>query len=297
MSPYDYVLVTAARNEEAHIERVIKAVIAQSILPLQWIIISDGSTDRTDEIVKSYIKKYDFIKLLRSVGDEKRNFGSKALAIRAGAEHMSELGYGYIGVLDADVSFSPTYYQTLLARFKNNNRLGIVGGVRQELKGDKFKAIITPRNSVGGPVQFFSRKCFEDIGGYMPLKYGGIDAAAEITARMKGWKIETFDDVDFFHYRSTGSADQSFIRARYRSGRKNYLLGYHPVFLTLMVVKKMIRRGLFDLGGPIELAGYTWGGLRRECRPVSAEFVKYLRAEQLFRMKTFLLSGKDPANE
>lgn len=296
MAEKSYVLITSARNEEAYIERTIKAVIAQTVLPVKWVIISDGSTDRTDDIVQSYSNRFEFIEFISSKGDHDRNFGSKARAVGLGILRTKNIEHEFIGNLDADVSFEPTYYETILSKFERDQNLGIAGGDCYELYGEKFKKIVHPKNSVGGPIQFFRRQCYEEIGGYLSLKHGGIDAAAEITARMKGWKVETFHDFKFYHYRSTGSANKSYAKTKFKYGLKNYVLGYHPAFFTLMILKRMTRPGKYLLGGPIEIFGYIWGAMKKEIRPFSNDIVKYLRAEQLYRIKTSLLTGKDPAN-
>ena len=114
-----YVIVTPARNEENYIEKTIKSVASQSLLPKKWIIVSDGSTDRTDIIVNEYSNKYDFIHLLRAEDDNKRNFGSKIMAFRAGVKQLTNLEYDFIGNLDADVSFYFNYYENLLQKFNN----------------------------------------------------------------------------------------------------------------------------------------------------------------------------------
>lgn len=297
MAKKSYVLITAARNEEAYIERTIKSVIAQTILPQKWVIISDASTDRTDDIVKSYSEKFDFIELILAKGDQNRNFGSKARAVELGVECTKDIEHEFIGNLDADVSFAPTYYEALLGKFERDNDLGIAGGLCHELFGNQFKKIVTPKNSVGGPIQFFRRQCYEEIGGYLPLKHGGIDAAAEITARMKSWKVETFHDFNYYHYRATGSASPSFLRTRFKYGLKNYVLGYHPLFFAMMIFRRMVKSRQYFFGGPVEIAGYVWGALQKDTKPFSDDIVKYLRLEQLNRMKMVLFTFRDPAND
>jgi glycosyltransferase involved in cell wall biosynthesis len=280
-----YVLVSAARNEEEFIEKTLQSVVAQTILPQRWVIVSDGSTDRTDEIVEAYAKEYAFIELLRASHDSVRNFGSKAKAIQAGIDRLKDISADFIGNLDADVSFPPDYYQNMFLQFEKNPKLGLVGGVRRDFCNGKFVNVKVSRNSVGGPFQFFRRKCFEKIGGYLPLEYGGVDAAAEMMTRMYGWEVESFPDYVVHHHRCTGSANRTVWERRYRAGVRDYLLGYHPLFQLFRAFSRLLRKPYF-LGSIVWMWGYVWSALNRFERPVPDNFVAFIRNEQVERMKT-----------
>lgn len=287
-----YVLFTAARNEEAYIEKTIRSIIAQTVLPTKWVIVSDGSTDRTDEIVNQYVHTHDFILLLRRTADRERNYGSKARALKVAYEQFANLEYDFVGNLDADVSFAPVYYEVALSKFDANERLGVVGGTRFDLVNGQFRKIRPARNSAGGPTQFFRRQCYEKIGGYLPLRFGGVDTVAETMARMHGWEVETFTDLEVFHYRPTGTAGGGQLRAKFKAGVLAYSVGYHPLF--------ELARGVFRLldqppviGGLLSLAGYCWASLMRYERQVPDDFVRYLRSEQLTRLRS-VFSHKDP---
>ena len=121
-----YVLITAARNEEAYIEKTINSVISQTILPRKWVIVSDGSTDRTDQIVNKYAAKHDFIQLVHISGSTQRNFRSKVNAINIGYERLKHIEYEFIGILDADVSFKSDYFESILREFQKNPKLARV---------------------------------------------------------------------------------------------------------------------------------------------------------------------------
>ncbi|MGH1362061.1 MAG: glycosyltransferase [Calditrichia bacterium] len=280
-----YTLITPARNEEAYLEKTIQTVIAQTILPQRWVIVSDGSTDRTDEIAGKYAAEYDFIQLIANDADAERNFGSKSKAIEYGYKQLSGIDYDYIGNLDADVAFAPNYYEQILTKFEENPKLGVAGGIRYDLvSGETFEKVMCAKNSVGGPFQLFRRECYEKIGGYLPLKYGGVDAVAETMARMHGWQVQSFDEYRVNHFRRTGTAGRGIIHARFRAGIKDYLIGYHPLFQLLRGTYHMLGSP-FLIGGAAFLSGYFWAALRRLKRPVSDEFVSYLRTEQMARLR------------
>ena len=287
-----YVLITAARNEEDYIERTIRSVIAQTILPAKWVVVSDGSTDRTDEIVKRYADTYDFILLLHRSADQERNYGSKAKALKLAYEQLTGLAYDFIGNLDADVSFDSAYYEGVLKKLKENERLGIAGGIRFDFFDGRFRRVHCAHNSVGGPFQLFRRQCYEEIGGYQPLRFGTIDSVAETMARMCGWDVEHFPEFKVYHYRCTGTAGGGLARARFKVGAQNYSIGYHPLFQTVRCLSRLFHYPPL-IGSLSELAGYFWAFLKRREREVSDDFVWYLRAEQLGRLRSILFH-KDP---
>ncbi len=289
-----YVLITPARNEDAYIEKTIQSVIKQTIPPLKWVIVSDGSTDRTDEIVKGYLKKHKFIQLLRREGDNRRNFGSQVRAINAGYNLMQGLEYDFIGNLDADVSFGDDYYETLLKRFIDNTRLGLAGGFIFEKRNGQFKSRPFNRiSSVAHAVQLFRRSCFEDIGGYVPLKYGGPDWHAEVSARRGGWEVKSFPDLPVYHHKPGLSAEGQY-KGGFREGRMDYSLGSLPLFEVFRCLAR-VRRPYGPLYSIYRFAGFSWGYLIREERPVAKDFIEYLRKEQKRRIAMAILHPLHPA--
>jgi glycosyltransferase involved in cell wall biosynthesis len=291
-SDIKYVLVTPARDEEAYIGRTIESVVAQSVLPLKWVVISDGSTDRTDEIVKEYAARHAFIELLRREPDPTRSFGSKVFAIRAGMELMEGLDYDYIGNLDADLSFEPDYFSIVLERMHKAPELGMAGGLIHDYLGSEWVPLyMDPEWSVSGAVQMFRRETYEKIGGYRPLVRGGVDAAAEIMTRMHGWKVRTFPDLEVRHYRRGGAAKGNILYARFRQGIHEYSLGYHPLFEWARCVVR-IRQKPYLFGSIFRIAGYMSALLRREERAMPADAVEFLGREQLQRMRRVLSLSK-----
>ena len=281
---YPYVLITAARNESAYIQKTLESVIAQTILPKKWIIVDDGSTDGMDQIVKSYLNRFKFIDLISLEGQKDRNFSSKVFALKAGYDFLKDIEHDYIGVLDADISFENNYYERVFEKFTQNKKLGIAGGIRYDLHGDKFRKVVCARNSVGGPTQLFRRQCYEQIDGFLPLEMGGEDAVAETMARMYGWEVETFPDIVLYHHRPTGTASSNNVMALVRDGIRSYSLGYHPFFQLARCLYR-IKEKPYIIAGLSYLVGYTWAFLRGYKRPVSNEFVKYLRSEQMQRLR------------
>jgi len=289
MGSKSYVIITPARNEEAHISKTIKSVISQTILPKKWVIVSDGSTDGTDAIANQYAAKFDFIKLLRVEGDTDRNFGSKVNAIRAAYEQLKDIGYCFIGNLDADVSFEHDYYEKVLIGFQHNSKLGVAGGVIVDLLNGKIVKRITSRNHVAGAIQFFRRECYEAIGGYVPVNIGIEDTIAEVMARIRGWEVESFPEIEVFHHRRTGTEGRNIYSVRFLNGQEDYFLGYHPLFEIAKCSYRIIEKP-YVVGSLLWMCGYVWSSLRRDKRAVSADFVEFLRKEQMHKLWSQLLN-------
>lgn len=279
-----YALITPARNEAEYIQKTLESVVKQTHLPVRWIIVNDGSTDQTGAIVEDYAQRHDFIELINVDGDKVRNFGSKSKAVAFAYHQLADTDFEYIGNLDADISFDPHYYENILKKFEANPRLGVAGGIRYDAKHGGFELVDCARNSVGGPIQFFRRACFEAVGGYQALPYGGIDAVAETTARMLGWEVRSFSEYPVYHHRATGSQNRSVWSARYRAGIRDYTIGYHWLFEITRMVKRMTDKP-YVLGALVTLVGYFSALVRRVDRPVSDELIAFLRQEQLSRLK------------
>jgi glycosyltransferase involved in cell wall biosynthesis len=284
------VLVTPARNEAPYIEKTIESVVAQTILPLRWVIVSDGSTDGTDEIVRRFVDKHDWIDLVSLPQRGERNFAGKVAAVNAGQARVAGLKYDVIGNLDADVSFDEEYFAFLLGKLAENPALGLVGTPYGDPLNDPYDYRYVSSDHVTGPCQLFRRECFEAIGGYMPVKGGAIDRIADISARMKGWKTRTFTEKVYLHHRATGTSQQGVLTSKFKDGSKDYSVGTSPIWELFRMAYQMTKKPLI-LGGLMTGAGYVWSVVRRVERPVSAEMVEFCRREQMKRLKAFL-SGK-----
>ena len=285
-----YVLVTPARNEAAFIEKTIESVVAQTALPLKWVIVSDGSTDGTDELVRRFAAKHDWIELVTLAGRSERNFAGKVTAFNAGQARLEGLDYDVIGNLDADITFDDEYISFLLKRLAEDPQLGLVGTPYIDPLNQPNDYRFVSIEHVTGPCQLFRRECFQAIGGYMPVKGGAIDRIADIAARMKGWKTRTFTEKMYLHHRHTGTAEQSLLMSMFRDGGKDYSVGTSPIWELFRTAYQMSKKPLF-FGGLMLGSGYVWALIRRVKRPVSREMVKFCRQEQMRRLKTFL-SGK-----
>jgi len=278
-----YILITSAHNEAGLIGNTIKSVLDQQIKPVEWIIIDDGSSDNTSEVVAEFAANNSFIKLFNKRADLNRDFSSKVKAIHLAVSRITTLDYDYLGILDADITFSSTYYASVISKFENREKLGIVGGVIYDLVDGKTIPLYLHPNITRGAVQFFKRECFEEIGGILPLKYGGEDSAACFSARLKGWEVENFEDLVGYHHRLAGTADRGIYKARFREGFVEYHLGYHPLFEFVKGISRYKERPMI-VGSIVRFSGFWWANLKREKRSISRDLVKFIRKEQINRI-------------
>lgn len=285
-----YVLITSARNEEAFVAKTLESVTKQTRLPERWIIVDDGSTDNTAEVIAGFAAIHPWITLARNPRREGRNFAAKANAVNAALAQMQSLEFEVLGNLDADTSFGPDYMDFLMRKFEADPRLGVAGTpFTQEGGYDSTRDSFEGENFVAGPCQLFRRDCFREIGGYVANPAGGVDWIALMTARMKGWTTRSFADKRYHHHRSMGTAERSPIAAQFAYGQKDYYLGGSTLWqlfrMTYRLANKPYVAGGLALGG-----GYFWAAIKRVKRPVSDELMRFHRAEQMKKLRNILIS-------
>jgi biofilm PGA synthesis N-glycosyltransferase PgaC len=281
-----YVLVTPARNEAAFIELTLKSVVAQTVQPVRWVIVSDGSTDGTDDIVRKYSVDRPWIELVQMPERRERHFAGKAAAVDAGRKRMAELQYEVIGNLDADVSFDEDYFAFLIGKFAENSRLGVAGTAFRE-GGRAYNYDFVGIEHVSGMCQMFRRECFEEIGGYQGVKSGGIDLIAVLSARAKGWETRTFVEKSFVHHRTQSGALHTGLRERIHAGRKDYLLGNHPLWEIFRSFYQMQNKP-YIVGGLLVLGSYVWNSVRGVEKSIPPELMALRRSDQMKRLKSVM---------
>lgn len=284
-----YVLITPARNEEKYIDKLIQAMVHQTVLPEKWVIVNDGSTDSTGDIVRQYLPEHSWIEVIQLPHRRERSFAGKVHAFNAGFDRVKDCEFEVLGNLDADVTFCEDYLEFLIGKFEEDAKLGVAGTIFKEegysSEGQSFEG----HTHVAGGCQLFRRKCFEEIGGYIPNKAGGIDWIAVSTARMKGWKTRSFREKSFFHYRHLGTAERSGLASTFSYGEKDYYLGGHPVWEMFRVLYRMAQMP-YVLGGAVLGLGYVWAFLCQVKRPVSDELMRFHRKEQMEKLKRIFKS-------
>jgi glycosyltransferase involved in cell wall biosynthesis len=282
-----YVLITPARNEAANIGRLAACVVAQTHRPVRWLIVNDGSTDSTRHIVKNVAQQHEWIELLDMPERRDRSFAAKAHCINSGYLRLASLDFDVIGNVDADVSFPPHYFAFLMARFAENDRLGVAGTAFCEDGYSSIANSFEGERHVPGGAQLFRRACWEQVGGYLPNRAGGVDWIAVTTARMKGWVTQSFNDCTFFHHRRLGTAERGRLASAFSYGEKDYYLGNAPLWQVFRIIYQLTARP-FVLAGLALSAGYASAALRRMPRVVTPELMAFHRAEQMTKLRKVL---------
>ena len=284
-----YVLITPARNEAQFIETTIQSMTQQTVLPSKWVIVNDGSTDETGIIAARYAVKFDWIEVVDLPVRGERNFAAKVNAFKAGQERLAGVDYKIIGNLDADVSLDVDHFEFLMSKFQEDPNLGVAGTVFREPGYNSATDSFEGQNYVSGQCQIFRRECFEAIGGYTPSAAGGVDWIAVNSARMMGWRTQSFRERSFYHHRILGTANRGLIGKSYAYGKKDYLLGGHPLWEVSRCVFR-IGKHPYLIGGVMLFVGYFSALLRGEKRVVSDDLMCFHRREQLMKLRSILLS-------
>lgn len=282
-----FVIITPAHDEAAHMPRTVASMLAQTVRPAMWVVVDDNSCDGTAEVVRECAAGHDFIRVVQLRRGEGRHFGNKVHAFRAGLEQARSLAHAYVGNLDADISLEPHHFEHLLAAFEADPRLGIAGAMVHTRMGDRFVSQNVAGDSVAGAVQLFRRACFEDIGGYLALPLGGVDAAAEIMARMQGWRVRTLPDLRALEHRRTGTAQAGALASKFKQGRRLRSLGYGWRFLAVRCVYRALERP--RIAGSLAMGlGFALAALRKEPIVLPPAVVRFLREEQRRKLATTL---------
>jgi len=276
-----YAIVTPARDETEYIEATINSVTRQTILPAEWVIVDDGSTDNTGSIVDQYAERFPWI---RAVHRPNRGFrepgGGVVDAFYEGYNTLQHGDWEFLVKLDADLSFSEDYFEECFARFDQEPRLGIGGGVIYHDLGGKLRLEANPRFHVRGATKIYRRACWEAIGGLR--RAPGWDAIDEVKANMLGWETKSFDDLHLLHYRFTGSAD-GLLRDSVKHGMVCYVCGYHPLFVAASCMYRLINKP-FMVGSAAMCYGFLRGYFTRAPRVNDAQLIRYVRTQQLRRL-------------
>jgi glycosyltransferase involved in cell wall biosynthesis len=281
-------LITPARNEARHIEKTIRSMVAQAVRPDKWIIVNDGSTDETPQIIDKYAAAHRWIERLDMPVHRDRSFAAKANSFNMACKVGGWLSYDIVGNIDADIAFEPDFLEFLLHKFAEDPALGVAGTPFLEEGGyDSATDSFEGERYVSGQCQLFRRNCLQDVGGYVPNKAGGVDWIAVMTARMKGWKAQSFREKRFFHHRTLGTAERGPISALYSYGQKDYYLGGSIVWELFRVTYRLVKPPLL-FGGLALGAGFISAAVRRMPRAVSNELMQFHRREQMTKLKAIL---------
>ena len=278
-----YVIITPVRDEAKYVERTIASVLAQTLLPSQWVIVDDGSTDGTGDILEEHAAQHAWMKVVHRENRGHRASGGGVIeAFYDGYAAIGITDWDFIVKLDGDLSFPAGYFKRCFARFTDEPGLGIGGGMvcfddqgqlREEAVGD-------PPFHVRGATKVYRRACWEKISPLVTAP--GWDTIDEVKANMHGWTTRTFRDIPLIQHKATGTVDGSW-RNWFKNGRANYITGYHPLFMLGKCAKRALRTPFF-MEAIALWAGFCSGYFMQIPQVEDRDAVRYLRREQVRRL-------------
>lgn len=275
-------LITPLRDEEGYIEAMIESIVAQTVRPSKWLIVDDGSTDKTPEIVRRYCEQVDFIQLLQlPPRAERRPGGEGAIASALSSLDLSQ--YDFLARFDADLLFESDYFERILAKFSENPQLGIAGGGLYIHRGEALIPEQAPEYHVRGALKMYRCECFSQLGGL--ATHIGWDTIDEVSAWSRGWKTASFMDIRVIHRRPTGEGIEAGRIYRER-GRAEYLTWSHPVFVVVKAAKLATKHRRNALSF---MRGFLSCYRQSEARLQSPEFKRTRRKQQMERMFSSIL--------
>jgi len=282
----DYIIVTPAYNEKKYIGLTINSVLAQTVRPLLWVIVDDGSTDQTADIIKLYAAEHSWIRYVyRTKKAGQSYYASNVYAIQEGIKYVQRLDYDFIAILDADISLPENYYQKIQEIFSCDLRLGIISGNCVDKVGGKLKKHLYDRRSCAKAIMVFRRECFDQTGGFVPLKYGGEDTCVCFMARKQGWKTWAFHELLVIHNKPLGTGlSKNILKIRFRQGVGEFFLATHPLFMLLKSIRRCVKEPPHLIGGIARLMGFIYAHFMGQKRQIPDELVCYIRKEQLRRV-------------
>ena len=278
-----YVVITPARNEGDYIGHTIASMAGQTVLPFLWIIVNDGSTDRTKEIVDAAVTEYPWIRAVHRPDRGYRQQGSGVIeAFYEGFERVPPKSWDFLVKFDADLSFPPDYFARCFAKFSDEPTLGIGGGlICQEIQGRLVcESPGDPIFHVRGATKIYRRACWEGIGGL--LRAPGWDTIDELKANLLEWRTFSFTDIPLRHHRFTGKADGKW-KNYVKFGLANYITGYHPLFMAAKCLKRMLQRP-YVVGGIGLAYGFLKGYWTGASQVDDRRLVDYVHRQQLNRL-------------
>ncbi len=282
-----YALITPAHNEEKYIRQMIDSVLAQAILPSKWIIVDDGSTDKTAQIVEAYKEKHSFMEVL-SFPERQRRLPGGESAVGHALRQLNLEEYDFLARFDSDVVLQNEYITQILSEFRRDERLGIAGGGLYVEKNNCLDLEKVPACHVRGALKMYRRECFHDIGGLSSRI--GWDTIDEVYAWMRGWRTQSFFEYSAVHLRPTGEGVAK-SRIYWERGKADYYTWSHPLFVLAKTVKIVLQT--FSLvKAACFLAGFASCYAYGEDRLQDPLFAKIRRKQQRQRIFLALFGDK-----
>lgn len=280
MGRLTYVVVTPVRNEARHVAGTIESMAAQTLLPWRWVIVDDGSTDGTSDILEASSHRHEWLAIVRRPDRGFRQAGGGVMeAFYDGYAALRGVAWDFLVKLDGDLTFEPDYFEKCLAHFAHEPDLGIGGGTVCVLEGGRLQVDSPgdPPFHVRGACKIYRAACWRQVHPLVPAP--GWDTIDEVRANMRGWRTRTFGDACLVQHRATGAASGQWANW-FKNGLANYVAGYHPAFMFAKCLKRLFRKPQFVAASAL-WAGFCSGYVRKPPQIAEASTVRYLRQQQV----------------
>lgn len=276
-----YVVITPVRDESHYLPFTIRSMVEQAIRPVEWVIVNDGSSDSTGEIIDSAVSKHSWIRAVHRKNRGYRKWGAGIMeAFYDGYNALHTKDWEFVAKLDGDLSFPPDYFQRALDKFEENPCLGIGGGFLYHMVNGEPVLERHPLFHVRGGAKIYRRACWKAIGR---LWVGpGSDTLDEVKANMLGWESMSFIDAQIQHHRWTGETYGRWGGA-VKNGKTDYVSGYHPLFLLAKAAKRAFEPP-YLVGSCALVYGYVKAGIEGLPRVDDPELIRYLRSQQIAKL-------------
>lgn len=268
--------------------QTLNSVVNQTIQPVKWVIVDDGSTDETPGILAEYQRQYDWIQVVTRSDRGHRAVGPGVVdAFYAGYGIVNPDDFDYLCKLDLDLRLPPRYFETLIERMEANPRIGTCSGKAYIKKAGRLVSERHGDETSLGMTKFYRINCFKEIGGFVcEVMWDGIDCHR---CRMKGWIACSWDEPElrFVHLRPMGSSQKGIYAGRMRHGYGQHFMGTGFIYMAASALGRMAEKP-YILGGLAMLWGWVRSALQRKRRYDDPEFRAFLRSYQ----RRALLVGK-----
>ncbi len=276
-----YIIISPVRNEVEFIEITIQSVLNQKIRPVKYIIVNDGSTDGTDEIIKRYVSEYEWIYTVNRPPKEHSPGGGVVAAFYDGYKIISDDEWDFIIKLDGDLKFGSDYFEKLLILFDQNPKLGMASGKTYQYKRGRLVLDVMPDDHVRGPAKMYKKECWNEIGGLPQVL--GWDTLDELKAQVLGWETRSYKDLILIHYKPIGFKQKKIMKREIKAGERQYYLGYLPLFAIFRGFYRMLQKPFF-IAGLLNIYGFTLAAVKKSERVNDADIIRHLRNKQLERL-------------
>jgi glycosyltransferase involved in cell wall biosynthesis len=276
-----YVIISPVRNEADFIETTIQSVLGQTILPEEYILVNDGSTDGTDEIIDHYTRQHSWIRKINRTNPVHQPGAGVVAAFYAGFDQIKTKDWDYVIKLDGDLKFETDYFEQQILRFRNNPKLGITSGKTYQPRGDRLVLDRMPDDHTRGPAKMYKRTCWEQIGGIDPVL--GWDTLDELKAQVRNWETRSFPEIVLIHYKPIGYKQKNIIKREWKAGERLHFLGYYWPFVLARGCYHMLQKPYW-VAGMLNILGFIKAEIANSEQIPDRSIIRHLRKKQKQRL-------------